>query len=602
MTKHWRIMFLVWAVSVASTIPAMGLEGRTGLKVRPRSFYNCVEILGPRATSGPLSLEREGEPPPAFSSAGAPHRPVQRGAGRAFARRSVVDARGAQPATDGRRVRGSGAGAGPLSSASAADSSATQPPNIQDADKEAEQGQEQEKRDLEQEKRDREQEAKVRDQEAQQREQEAQQRDQEAQEREQEAKVRDQEAQQREQEAQQRKQEAQQREQEARQREQEAHERAQERMERERELYGRGTGDINEGKFQQAIEKFNQVIEERGAHAEGALYWKAYAQNKLGQCADALETLATLRRTYPKSGWLDDAKALEVEVRQSSGQSVSPDAEANEDLKLIAINSLLGTDPAQGLPMLEKFLTGPHSLKLKERALFVLSQSGSPKAREVVGRIASGNRNPELQMMAIRDLGLFGGKESRATLEEIYKSSHDAEVKRAILQSFMMSGERERLFEVAKGEPSAELRAEAVKQLGVMGARTELYQLYQSETSAEIKRNILQAMFVGGDVEHTLEVARGEKDSELRRQAVRNLGLMGKDKTAGALVSIYSSDKDPEVKRAVIQAFFLQSNTTSLIQIARQEKDMSLKKEAVQKLSLMHNKESTDFMMELLNK
>jgi tetratricopeptide (TPR) repeat protein len=385
-------------------------------------------------------------------------------------------------------------------------------------------------------------------------------------------------------------------------REKEARERAQERIEREHELYGRGTGDIDEGKFQQAIEKFNQLIDERGAHAEGALYWKAYAQTKLGQYPDALETLATLHRSYPKSRWLDDAKALEVEVRHSSGQSVSPDAEANEDLKLIALNSLLGTDPAQALPMLEKFLNGPQSLKLKERALFVLSQSGSPKAQEVVGRIASGNRNPELQMMAIRDLGLFGGKESRATLEEIYKSSHDTEVKRVILQSFMMSGERARLFEVAKGEQSAELRAEAVKQLGVMGARPELYQLYQSETSTEIKKNILQAMFVGGDVEHTLELARAEKDPELRRQAVRNLGLMGKDKTASALASIYSSDKDPEVRRAVIQAFFLQSNTTSLIQIARQEKDMSLKKEAVQKLSLMHNKESTDFMMELLNK
>jgi DNA helicase TIP49 (TBP-interacting protein) len=46
----------------------------------------------------------------------------------------------------------------------------------------------------------------------------------------------------------------------------------------------------------------------------------------------------------------------------------------------------------------------------------------------------------------------------------------------------------------------------------------------------------------------------------------------------------------------------LQGNTKSLIQIARQEKDMSLKRDAVQKLSLMHSKESTDFMMELLNK
>jgi HEAT repeat protein len=406
----------------------------------------------------------------------------------------------------------------------------------------------------------------------------------------------------RDQEAQEREQEARELEQEAREREQEARELAQEKIDRKRELYDEGTEAIDEGKLQKAIEKFNQVIDGRGAHAEGALYWKAYAQNRLAQRADALETLETLRRTYPKSRWLDDAKALEVEVRQSSGQRVSPEAESNEDLKLIAINSLLGTDPEQALPMLEKFLSGPQSLVLKERALFVLSQSGSPKAHEVVGRIASGSRNPELQMMAIRDLGLFGGKESRATLEEIYKSSHDAEAKRAILQSFMMSGERGRLLEVAKSEQSAELRAEAVKQLGVMGGRAELYQLYQTETSSEVKKHILQAMFVGGDVERTLGLARTEKDPELRRQAVRNLGLMGKDKTADALASIYSSDKDPEIKRAVIQAFFLQGNATPLIQIARQEKDMSLKKEAVQKLSLMHGKESTDFMMELLNK
>ena len=339
-----------------------------------------------------------------------------------------------------------------------------------------------------------------------------------------------------------------------------------------------------------------------GAHAEGALYWKAYAQNRLGQRPEALLTLETLRSTYPKSRWLEDAQPLEVEVRQSSGQSVSPEAESNEDLKLIAINSLQGTDPEQALPMLDKFLNGAQPLKLKERALFVLSQSASPKAREVVVRIALGNRNPELQMKAIQDLGLFGGKESHATLEEIYKTSHDMEVKRGILRSFMMSGERQRVLEVAKGEQSAELRAEAVKQLGMMGARSELYQLYQNEPSTDVKKNILQAMFEGGDVEHTLALARTEKYSELRCQAVRNLGLMGKDKTADALASIYSSDQNPEVKRAVMQAYFMQGNTKSLIQIARQEKDMSMKRDAVKRLSLMHNKESTDFMLELLNK
>jgi HEAT repeat protein len=390
------------------------------------------------------------------------------------------------------------------------------------------------------------------------------------------------------------------REQEKRERGQEARDLAQEQI--ERRLYDAGTEAIDEGKLQQAIDKFSRVIDGHGAHAEGALYWKAYAQNKVGQRPEALLTLETLRRTYPKSRWLDDAQALEVEVRQSSGQSVSPEAVSNEDLKLMAINSLLGTDPELALPMLVKFLNGAQPLKLKERALFVLSQSGSPKAREIVVRIARGNRNPALQMKAIQDLGLFGDKESHDTLEEIYKSSPDMEVKRGILRSFTASGERERVLEVAKSERSAELRAGAVKQLGGMGARSELCQLYQNETSIEVKKNILEAMFAGGDVERTLGLVRAEKHPELRCQAVRNLSFMGKDKTADALASIYSSDQDPEVKRAVIQAYFRQGNTKSLIQIARQEKDMSLKRDAVKRLSLMHSKESTDLMIELLNK
>ncbi len=414
--------------------------------------------------------------------------------------------------------------------------------------------------------------------------------------------VAEQDAQDREQEQRDREQEARDREQEKRDHEQEARDRAQERVDREHDRYEQATEQIDEGKLQSAVEKLNTIISEHAAHSEGALYWKAYALNRLGQRSEALEALETLRRTFPQSRWLDDAKALEVELRQSSGQSVSPDAEGNEDLKLIAINSLLGSDPEQALPMLEKFLNGPQPLKLKERALFVLSQSGSPKAREIVAHIATGNRNPELQMKALRDLGLFGGKESHATLEEIYKSSHDMEVKRVILQSFMVGGEKQRLLEVAKSEQSPQLRAEAVKQLGVMGARAELYQLYQSETNPEVKRGILQGMFISGDVEHTLGFARAEKDPELRRQAVRNLGLMDRDKTSDALASIYSGDKDPEIKRSVIQAFFLQGNAKQLIQIARQEKDISLKRDAVQKLSLMHSKDATDFMMELLNK
>lgn len=46
----------------------------------------------------------------------------------------------------------------------------------------------------------------------------------------------------------------------------------------------------------------------------------------------------------------------------------------------------------------------------------------------------------------------------------------------------------------------------------------------------------------------------------------------------------------------------MQGNARALIDLARKETDLSMKKEIVGKLSLMGSKEATEYMMELLNK
>lgn len=403
------------------------------------------------------------------------------------------------------------------------------------------------------------------------------------------------------QDAQDREQEKKDREEELRDREQEQKDREQEALDRESDLYDDGTDALDEGNYEAAVQRFGDAAKLNGPRADAALYWKAYAENKLGRRADALATVATLRQKYPKSRWLKDASALDVEVRQSAGQSVHPEAQSDEQLKLLAINGLGQTDPEKAVPMLEKFLQGTASPKLKQQALFVLCQIGTPEAREAVSRMARGASNPQLQKKAIQDLGLFGGPESHKTLAEIYTTSNDVEVKRQILQSFMIGGDRDRLLAAAKGEKSPELRKVAVQQLGVIGAQEELWQLYQNEASVEVKKQILQAMFVGGGTNRLLELAKREKDPELRRNAIRNLGLLGAGRTGDALVGIYESDRDRDDRREVINALFIEGNAHALIQVARKETDPELKKDAVQKLSLMHSKEATDFLMEILN-
>jgi hypothetical protein len=411
-----------------------------------------------------------------------------------------------------------------------------------------------------------------------------------------------QDSQDKEQERRDREQEARDREQEKRDREEEARDRAQERLDRLQELYDDGREDLDEDRYDQAESKFKQLADMNGPQTDAALYWKAYAQNRMGKRDSALSTIADLKRRFPQSRWQKDASALEIEARQSTGNPAHPENQSDCDLKMLAIQGLMNSDPESGVPLLEKVLNGATCPKEKSKALFVMAQSGSPQSREILGRIARGQSNPELQRKAVEYLGIFGGAESRKTLAEVYASSTDASVKHAILRSYMIGGDHERLFAAAKGEKDESLRREAIRQLGLVHGTSELEQLYQTETSSDVRREILQAFFLAGDSAKLLQSAQSEKDPELRRAAIRNLGLVHSNDSGKALQTIYAKETDREVREEVLNAFFLQGNASALVAIARNEKDPELKKAAVQKLSLMHSKEGTEYLMELLQK
>ncbi len=392
------------------------------------------------------------------------------------------------------------------------------------------------------------------------------------------------------------------REQERRDREQEARERAQEHAERLEELYDDGREALDDDHYEQAAEKFTALAGMNGPQTDAALYWKAYAENKLGRRDSALTTIADLKRRFPQSRWQKDASALEIEVRQSTGQPPHPDTQKDEDLRLLAIRGLMNSDPEHAIPLLGKVLDSPAaSPKEKSQALFVIAQSGSPQARDVLAKIARGQGNPDLQRRAVEYLGMFGKNQlSHTVLAEVYSSSSDPSIKRAILRSYMMGGDKERLFAAAKWEKDENLRSEAIRQLGLVHGVNELEQLYKTESSPELRRAILQAFFLSGDAGRLVAAAQTEKDPELRRAAVRNLGLIHSDESGNALQAIYAKETDRDTRAEVLNAFFLQNNAAALVAIARSEKDPELKREAVQKLSLMHSKEATDYLMELL--
>ena len=302
--------------------------------------------------------------------------------------------------------------------------------------------------------------------------------------------------------------------------------------------YRKGARALDDRRYDDAVKAFDSVVERKQTRADGALYWKAYALNKLGKRTEALASLDRIEKEYSGSAWLNDAKALRLEVQQNSGQPVSPESQSDEELKLLALNGIMHSDPDRALPLIEGVLTSASaSPKVKERALFVLGQSRNPKAVETIMKIAKGGGNPDLQVKAIEYMGVFG-------------------------------------------------------------ARNEVAQLYSNSASPQVKEAIINSLMISKNVDKLVEIARTEPDQKMRLSAIERLGVIRTDKTAEILISLYSGD--PVIKRKVIDGLFIGHHTHQMIELARKESDPKLKKELVERLSMMKDKEATDYMMELL--
>jgi hypothetical protein len=137
-----------------------------------------------------------------------------------------------------------------------------------------------------------------------------------------------------------------------------------------------------------------------------------------------------------------------------------------------------------------------------------------------------------------------------------------------------------------------------------MGAVQQLSSLYQSTASKEMKSAILGSFVAaGGKGSDALStIAASEQDPELRRKAIRNMGVNHNASTIPTLLGIYSKSSDEESRKAVLDALFLSGDAHDLVALARAEKNPALKREIVGKLALIHDKEATDYMMEVLNK
>lgn len=267
-----------------------------------------------------------------------------------------------------------------------------------------------------------------------------------------------------------------------------------------------------------------------------------------------------------------------------------------EELSIAALEGLMAQPSNRALPILKKVMAGPQSTLVKRRALFVLAQIDEPEAREIL--VQTARSNSELRKDAIRSIGISGNAKSLDALQEIYATA-DADVKKDILQAWMIAGRKQPVFQVAMNAKTEDEASEAIHMLGVMGATEELRKLADKPTATH---GLLDAYAISRDLPGLRKIAESNADHGVRVDAVRRMGIVGTDEARAALRDIYAKSTDDDMKQAALQGMLIAQDDKGVLALYRAAKTTDEKRSLLRTLSMMNSDAAIDAIDATLEK
>jgi tetratricopeptide (TPR) repeat protein len=371
------------------------------------------------------------------------------------------------------------------------------------------------------------------------------------------------------------------------------------------QLYWQGQAALKKSDWSTALKRFTELErllrEKEPQSADAALYWEAYALTQARRTAEAKAALDKLHREFPGSRWSKDAEALVQQVSPSASKHVADGGD--EDLAEIALEGLMSAPPERALPLLKKVMQGSHSIKVKKRALFVLSQLDGSAGLDVVVDAAKGTADPDLREEAIRILGISGEDLAIERLREIYASSKDAHEKRQIIEAYLVADRKDLVLAAARGEPDPGVRAHAIQTLGALDASEELKQLFDVTTDEANRHAIVQALGVAGNTAALAAIAGNAQQPEsIRIDAMQALGVAGDHGGEEALVRLYSQANTPALRDAVLQGLLVSGDSDAVLGLYRNAKSVDEKKVLLRMLTTMGDDAAIDAIEAELDK
>ena len=414
-----------------------------------------------------------------------------------------------------------------------------------------------------------------------------------------------------------------------------------------------GADDLNagraaamRGRWQDALDRFRAVLAEHpnGELADDATYWIAKSLEAVGEYELAVERVNEFIDRYPNSQLLRDARVVRLEAAEAlvsrgnadyerylrdeagpqappappglPGQPAAapPPPDVESDLRLMALDALIGMDPESAWPILQRVVADSGSAELRARSVWLLSQVDTDEAFDLLVEMARSDPDSEVRGQALFWVGQSADHSEQAMglLIDMLQSAGDEELLGQALFGLGQSSDpraRQALEGLARDtSKSAEMRGQALFWLAQQGdSLGMLGEIALNDPDEELRS---QALFGIAQIESEeaneflLQIARSDAPMEVRSNAIFWLGQRGDERVVDVLIGLWADVDDVEVRNQLLFAL-AQTNTEAsvdhLVAVAKNEdEDPELRSQAVFWLGQSEHPKAKQALIEII--
>ena len=369
---------------------------------------------------------------------------------------------------------------------------------------------------------------------------------------------------------------------------------------------------ITDGEWAKAQEKFNEYVNSypNEKNIDAALYWLAYAQQRIGRYDQCRVTIERLLEKYPNSTWKDDARVLLAQV-PIVAQNYAATVAASDEL-MAKLKSEVTLVPqyeaayvlAPGAPLT------PIAVAPGQTIAGVATPALAPGASD---NSADDDDPCEFKIVVLQALFQTDLQRGIMVASEWLKpgSTQTVRCKGAALSLLGRNGGKSVtpvILGVARSEPDLKQRARAISALGATNDDSVVDALRDFALNSP-ENDIVEASLYALS-KHTGEraivvlsdIAISGKTTPQRRMAISSIASRPGEPAVDALLRIYDADQTVEIRRSVIAGFGNRRSERAgakLFDIARSSDTIELRKAAISAISRRGGDKAIEFLLSL---